>query len=133
LWIIERPAEDSPDYDKMGATTGETPPPAATQNPPVEELESYYAFISQIPPPTLSFEPLMDDSTPTQPTTQTAAVTEGTKSQRLYTDVCHSGEVRTVLEQEHEFGSGRFWRRKLVVYSGGAEGFGQLSGSNSRK
>jgi hypothetical protein len=120
LMIIERTAEDSPCDEKVGAAT-EEPQPAPIQNSPEEELERYYAFIAQFPSPTLSCSPLTGDSTLPQTDTQAAEI-EGIKTQRLYQDICPSGEVRSVLEQQHDFSNGRRWRRKLVVYSGGIEG-----------
>jgi hypothetical protein len=121
LLVIERPFENLPAYDEMTSATEELQPQEVAKNSPEEELARYYAFIAQLPPPTLSFDPLTENSTPAQTQTATpTAPTEETKSQRMYQDVYPSGEVRTVLEQQSELGNGRRWRRKLIVYSGGS-------------
>jgi len=90
-----------------------------------QEIADYCAFIAQLPSPTLTFAPPIEQS-PTTPAASTAtpaptAVTEGINCQRVYQEFLPSGDIRTVLEQQYDLGNGMHWRRKMVVY-GGMEG-----------
>ncbi|KAF8251288.1 hypothetical protein K440DRAFT_615906 [Wilcoxina mikolae CBS 423.85] len=112
--VAEKPHNNSSEKDE---TTVTPPELCQTQSSPETELEAYNAFISQLPLPSLTFATV-------QATIPDCGV-EVAKQQRIYRDVTSSGQARTVLEQHQDFGNGRRFRRKLVVYSGGVGGLGR--------
>ena len=123
LMTTDRLLEDSP--EGSSSTNGEihgSNIARSSANP--REIADYCAFVAQLPPPTLTFAPSTENLT-TVPATSAAiaapTTTEGTTHQEVYKETLPSGDVRTVIEQHHDFGNGRRWRRKTVVY-GGIEG-----------
>ncbi|KAF8545300.1 hypothetical protein BDD12DRAFT_1634 [Trichophaea hybrida] len=105
--VAEKPHNKSSEKDETSITP---PEPCQPQSSPETEVEAYNAFISQLPLPSLTFA--------TAQATMMDCGAEVAKQQRIYRDVTSSGQARTVLEQHQDFGNGRRFRRKLVVYSG---------------
>jgi len=112
--VAEKPHSGSSEKDGTTATPTES---LQTQSSPEAELEAYNAFISQFPLPSLAFA--------TAQATIPDCGAELAKQQRMYRDISPSGQARTVLEQHQDFGNGRRFRRKMVVYSGGVGGSGR--------
>lgn len=113
-----------PDHSEDRPSAPETQLPGGIPEfrEPLQLLEVYSAFASQLPPPTLGFANGIPG--PQQPATMLASTPAGDEAvkrqQRIYTDVSPTtGAARTVLEQQQDFGHGMRWRRKLVVYPAG--------------